>query len=107
VGAHMDHADLRNAYLWSARLSGADLGGAELESAILIDADLQGANLGGAQLAGTVLNGAVFTGTSLEGADLRGALGLSASQICSARSRRGVMLDADMETQVDALCGKP
>jgi uncharacterized protein YjbI with pentapeptide repeats len=107
VGAHMDHADLRNAYLWSARLSGADLGGAELESAILIDADLQGANLGGAQLAGTVLNGAVFSGASLEGADLRGALGLSASQICSARSRRGVMLDPDMETQVDALCGKP
>ncbi|MGB9068447.1 MAG: pentapeptide repeat-containing protein [Candidatus Acidiferrales bacterium] len=107
VGAHMDHADLRSAYLWSARLSGADLGGAELESAILIDADLQGANLGGARLAGTVLNGAVFTGTSLEGADLRGALGLSASQICSARSRRGVMLDPDLETQVDALCGKP
>jgi uncharacterized protein YjbI with pentapeptide repeats len=107
VGAHMDHADLRNAYLWSARLSGADLGGAELESAILIDADLLGANLGGAQLAGTVLNGAVFSGTSLEGADFRGALGLSASQICSARSRRGVMLDPEMETQVDALCGKP
>jgi uncharacterized protein YjbI with pentapeptide repeats len=107
VGAHMDHADLRNAYLWSARLSGADLGGAELESAILIDADLQGANLGGAQLAGTVLNGAVFAGTSLEGADLRGALGLSANQVCSARSRRGVMLDPEMETQVEALCGKP
>jgi uncharacterized protein YjbI with pentapeptide repeats len=107
VGAHMDHADLRSAYLWSARLSGADMGGAELESAILIDADLQGANLGGARLAGTVLNGAVLTGTSLEGADLRGALGLSASQICSARSRRGVMLDPDLETQVDALCGKP
>jgi uncharacterized protein YjbI with pentapeptide repeats len=106
VGAHMDHADLRNAYLWSARFPGADLGGAELESAILIDADLQGANLGGAQLAGTVLNGAVLTGTSLEGADLRGALGLSASQICSARSRRGVMLDPDMETQVETLCGK-
>jgi uncharacterized protein YjbI with pentapeptide repeats len=106
VGAHMDHADLRNAYLWSARLPGADLGGAELENAILIDADLQGANLGGAQLAGTVLNGAVLTGTSLEGADLRGALGLSASQICSARSRRGVMLDPDMETQVEASCGK-
>jgi len=106
VGAHMDHADLRNAYLWSARFPGADLGGAELERAILIDADLEGANLGGAQLAGTVLNGAVLTGTSLEGADLRGALGLSASQICSARSRRGLMLDPDMETQVETLCGK-
>ena len=85
---------------------GADLGGAQLGSAILIDADLQGANLGGAQLTGTVLNGANLTGTSLEGADLRGTLGLNADQVCSARSRRGVMLDPDMETQVEAQCGK-
>ncbi len=106
AGAHMDHADLRNAYLWSARLPGADLGGAQLENAILIDADLQGANLGGAQLTGTVLNGATLTGTSLEGADLRGALGLTASQVCSARSRRGMMLEPEMETQVEAACGK-
>jgi uncharacterized protein YjbI with pentapeptide repeats len=106
VGAHMDHADLRNAYLWSARLPGADLGGAQLQNAIFIDADLHEANLDGAILTGTVLNGAVLTGTSLEGADLRGALGVSASQVCSARSRRGLMLDPDMETQVDAACGK-
>jgi uncharacterized protein YjbI with pentapeptide repeats len=106
VGAHMDHADLRNAYLWSARLPGADLGGAQLQNAIFIDADLDGANLGGAMLTGTVMNGAVLTGTSLEGADLRGALGLSAGQICSARSRRGLMLDTDMETQVESACGK-
>jgi uncharacterized protein YjbI with pentapeptide repeats len=105
-GAHMDHADLRNAYLWSAKLQGADLGGAQMEGAILIDADLQGANLGGAQLTGTVLNGADLTGTSLEGADLRGALGLSANQVCSAKSRRGVFLDPDMQTQVEAQCGK-
>jgi uncharacterized protein YjbI with pentapeptide repeats len=106
AGAHMDHADLRSAYLWSARLPGADLGGAQLESAILIDADLHGANLGGAQLTGTVLNGADLSGTSLEGADLRGALGLSANQVCSAKSRRGVVLDPDTETQVEAQCGK-
>jgi uncharacterized protein YjbI with pentapeptide repeats len=105
-GAHMDHADLRSAYLWSAKLPGADLGGAQMESAILIDADLRGANLGGAELTGTVLNGADLTGTSLEGADLRGALGLSANQVCSARSRRGAVLDPDMETQVEAQCGK-
>jgi uncharacterized protein YjbI with pentapeptide repeats len=105
-GAHMDHADLRSAYLWSAKLPGADLGGAQLESAILIDANLQGANLGGAQLTGTVLSGADLSGTSLEGADLRGALGLSANQVCSAKSRRGAVLDADMETQVEAQCGK-
>lgn len=106
VGAHMDHADLRSAYLWSARLPGADLGGAHLEGAILIDADLQGTNLGGAQLTGTVLNGASLSGTSLEGADLRGALGLTVNQVCSAKSRRGAVLDPDMETQVDAQCGK-
>jgi uncharacterized protein YjbI with pentapeptide repeats len=105
-GAHMDHADLRNAYLWSAKLPSADLGGAQLGSAILIDADLHGANLGGAQLTGTVLNGADLTGTSLEGADLRGALGLSANQVCSAKSRRGVVLDPEMQTQVEAQCGK-
>jgi uncharacterized protein YjbI with pentapeptide repeats len=106
VGAHMDHADLRNAYLWSARLPGADLGGAQLQNAIFIDSDLHDANLGGAILTGTVLNGAVLAGTSLEGADLRGTLGLTASQVCSARSRRGVMLDPEMETQVEAACGK-
>ena len=107
IAAHMDHADLRSAYLWSAKLIGADLGGAQLEGAILIDADLHGANLGGAQLTGTVLNGADLTGTSLEGADLRGALGLSVSQVCSAKSRRGATLDPDMETLVEGQCGKP
>ncbi len=106
AGAHMDHADLQNAYLWSAKLPSADLGGAQLASAILIDADLHGANLGGAQLTGTVLNGADLSGASLEGADLRGALGLSANQVCSAKSRRGVVLDPDMQTQVEAQCGK-
>jgi uncharacterized protein YjbI with pentapeptide repeats len=105
-GVHMDHADLRNAYLWSAKLPSADLGGAQLGSAILIDADLHDANLGGAQLTGTVLNGADLTGTSLEGADLRGVLGLSANQVCSAKSRRGAVLDPEMQTQVEALCGK-
>lgn len=104
--AHMDHADLRGAYLWSAWLPGADLGGAQLEGAILIGASLQGANLGGAQLAGTVLNGTELSGTSLEGADLRGALGLSAAQVCSAKSRRWAVLDPDLQTQVEALCGK-
>ena len=104
--AHMDHADLRGAYLWSAWLPGADLGGAQLEGAILIGADLRGANLGGARLMGTVLNGTELSGTSLEGANLRGALGLSAAQVCSAKSRRWAILDLDLQTQVETLCGK-
>ena len=104
AGTHMDHADLRNAYLWSVTLTGADLGGAQLDGAILIDADLRGANLGGAQFAGTVLNNANLSGTSLDGASMRGAFGLTASQICSAKSRRGVMLDDALQTQVEAEC---
>jgi len=105
AGAHMDHTDLQGAYLWSANLSGADLGGAQFGGAILIDASLHGANLGGAQFAGTVLNNTDFTGTSLEGAGMRGALGLTAAQICSAKSRRGVMLDDALEVQVETQCG--
>ena len=106
ASAHMDHADLRGAYLWSSKLEGADLGSAQLENAIFIDADLQGANLGGAQFSGTVLNGANLRGTSLEGADLRGASGLTANQVCSAKSRRGALLGDDLEMQVEAQCGR-
>ncbi|MGA7917711.1 MAG: pentapeptide repeat-containing protein, partial [Candidatus Acidiferrales bacterium] len=46
-------------------------------------------------------------GANLESADLRGALQLSASQICSAKSRQGASLDETLQTQVDALCGVP
>jgi len=105
AGAHMDHADLQNAYLWSARLTGTDLGGAQFGGAILIDADLRGANLGGAQFAGTVLNSANLSDTSLEGANMRGAFGLTAAQVCSAKSRRGVVLDDALELQVETQCG--
>ena len=104
AGAHMDHADLQGAYLWSAVLSGADLGGAQFGGAILIDADLRGANLGGAQLGSAVLNNTKLNGTSLEGADLRGALGLTASQVCSAKSRRGAVMDDSLREQVEAQC---
>lgn len=103
--AHMDHADLQGAYLWSAVLTGADLGGAQFGGAILIDANLRGANLGGAQLSTAVLNNTVLTDTSLEGANLRGALGLTAAQVCSAKSRRGAMMDDALAMEVQAQCG--
>jgi uncharacterized protein YjbI with pentapeptide repeats len=104
-GAHMDHADLQGAYLWSAVLSGADLGGAQFAGAILIDADLRGANLGGAQLGAAVLNNTNLSATSLEGTDLRGALGLTAAQVCSAKSRRGAVMDDALRSQVEEQCG--
>jgi len=104
-GADLEHADAQQAYLWSARLPDAHLREAHLEGAILIGANLRGADLGGAQLSGTVLNEADLTDTNLAGADLRGTLGLTASQICSAKFRQGALLDDAMQTQVNAQCG--
>jgi uncharacterized protein YjbI with pentapeptide repeats len=103
--ANLDHADMQAAYLWSAQLPGAHMANAKLETAIFIDANLHGADLGGAEFAGTVLNGADLSGTNLAGADLRGSLGLTANQVCSAAKRGGALLDAALQTQVDAQCG--
>jgi uncharacterized protein YjbI with pentapeptide repeats len=106
-GVNLESADLQQAYLWSTKLAGANLQKAQLATAIFIDADLRGADLRGAQFNGTVLNGANLQNANLDGADLRGALQLAASQICSAKSRQGALLDATLQTQVDAQCGVP
>jgi uncharacterized protein YjbI with pentapeptide repeats len=103
--ADLSHADLQQAYFWSAQLPGAHLDNARLGSAIFIEANLSHTDLRGAQMAGTVLNGADLTGTNLDGTDLRGSLGLTASQVCSAASRRGALLDDTLGTAVDAQCG--
>jgi uncharacterized protein YjbI with pentapeptide repeats len=103
--ANLSHADLQQAYLWSAQLPGAHLEHARLGAAIFIEANLSHSDLQGAELPGTVLNGADLNGANLDGADLRGALGLTASQVCSATSRKGVLLDDPMAAQVDAQCG--
>jgi len=104
-GADLEHADMQQAYLWSAKLPNARLVNAQLATAIFIDADLLGADLRGAQFNGTVLNGANLQGVNLDGADLRGALQLGASQVCSAKSRRGALLDDALQKLVDAQCG--
>jgi uncharacterized protein YjbI with pentapeptide repeats len=104
-GANLEHADLQQAYLWSAKLPGARLGFAQLGSAIFIDANLRGADLHGAQFSGTVLTNADLSDSNLDGADLRGALSVNASQICSAKSRAGTLLDDSLRAQVEAHCG--
>jgi uncharacterized protein YjbI with pentapeptide repeats len=104
-GANLEHADLQQAYLWSAKLPGARLAFTQLGSAIFIDADLRGADLHGAQFSGTVLTNADLSDSNLDGADLRGALSVNASQICSAKSRAGTLLDDSLRAQVDAHCG--
>jgi uncharacterized protein YjbI with pentapeptide repeats len=103
-GANLEHADMQQAYLWSGKLSGARLAFAQLSSAIFIDADLRAADFHGAQFQGTVLTNAELHESNLDGADMRGALGLSAVQVCSAKSRLGTVLDETLRTQVDAVC---
>ncbi len=103
--ANLDHADMQQAYLWSAQLPGARLENARLEGAIFIEANLHDADLRGAELSGTVLNGADLSGSDLDGADLRGSIGLTASQVCSAATRQGALLDDALVAQVSAQCG--
>jgi uncharacterized protein YjbI with pentapeptide repeats len=105
--ADLEHADLQQAYFWSAKVRGANLRNAQLTSAIFIEADLNGTDLRGAQFEGTVLNGTDLTGTALDGADLRGALGLTAGQVCSAKSRSGAWLPVTLAPEVQAACGGP
>jgi uncharacterized protein YjbI with pentapeptide repeats len=104
-GADLEHADMQQAYLWSAKLPNARMVNAQLATAIFIDADLRGADLRGAQFNGTVMNGANLQDANLDHADLRGALQLEASQVCSAKSRQGALLDDALQKQVDAQCG--
>src|SRR5215831_2630424 len=103
-GANLEHASFQQAYLWSANVQGADLKGAELGGAILIGANFHGASLEGAHFAQTVLNETDLSGASLDGADMRGAFGLTATQICSARSHAGALFDDALQTQITAQC---
>jgi uncharacterized protein YjbI with pentapeptide repeats len=106
-GADLEHADLQQAYFWSAKVRRANLRNAQLASAIFIEADLHDSDLRGAQFAGTVLNNTDLTGANLDGADLRGALGLTAQQVCSAKSRSGAFLPVTLATEVQTACGGP
>lgn len=106
-GANLEHADLRNAYLWSAKLPGADLQNAQLGSTILIDSDLRNTDLRGARFSGTVMTGANLSGAIIDGTDMRGALLLTASQICSTKSRAGTILADSLASVVRDACGGP
>jgi uncharacterized protein YjbI with pentapeptide repeats len=104
-GADLSMAILRQAYLSSAKLAGARLQAAQLAQAFLTQADLRKADLRGAGLQGAILNGADLTGANLRGADMRGALGLTASQICSAASVLQIQLDETLQRDAEIQCG--
>src|SRR5262249_2114359 len=91
-------ADLFNANLHLADLSGADLSGANLYTANLNEADLSGANLSGAILEGTTL-----VETNLENADLNGCriYGMSASALRGGpRDQRNLIITPNNEPVV-------
>jgi hypothetical protein len=73
IDANLSGADLSEANLIDANLSGADLSGADLSGADLSEADLSGADLIEANLSGADLSGADLSDAHLICADLRGA----------------------------------
>jgi uncharacterized protein YjbI with pentapeptide repeats len=103
-GADLGMAILRQTYLSSAKMSGSKLRGAQLAQAFLTQADLRKADLRGAGMQGAILNGANLTGANLDRVDFRGALGLTASQVCSAGSARQIQLDEMLQHEVESQC---
>jgi uncharacterized protein YjbI with pentapeptide repeats len=102
--SNLEQADFTQAYLWSAGLQNSDLQDAQLGTAILIGANLHDANLSGAHFAGTVMKETDLSGAILDGADMRGAFGLTAYQVCTAKSHAGALFDEALWEQVDAQC---
>jgi uncharacterized protein YjbI with pentapeptide repeats len=99
-------ASLQNADLSSAKMTGANLSGAQFRGGIFLDSNFKNADLRGALMTGAIVRDADFEGAKLDGADLRGAIGLSVTQVCAAQWH-GALLDADMQTGVQARCGTP
>jgi uncharacterized protein YjbI with pentapeptide repeats len=73
-GCLLMHADLRDSDLTRAILVRANLAKADLRGCNMRGADLTGTNLGGASMEGVVLTGALICSTNFEGANLVGAL---------------------------------
>lgn len=104
--AVLSFANLQDADLSSAKLGGATLTGALMKNTVLLDVDLKNADLRGAVLNGALLRGAEINGANLAGAELHGTVGLSATQICSARWQ-DALLDAELLNATQVRCGTP
>ena len=103
--ANLTMANFQEAYLTSTKMGNSRLHQADLSLAILTDTDLRKSDLSGADLRGAIVRGADLTGANLQGANLTGAVGLTASQICSADNLAGIQLDANLQAEVQASCG--
>jgi uncharacterized protein YjbI with pentapeptide repeats len=103
--ANLTMANLQEAYLTSTKLGSARLNQADFSLAILTDADLRKSDLSGADLRGAILRGADLSGANLQDANFRGAVGVTASQICSAAGLARIQLDENLQSEVNGLCG--
>ena len=79
-GANLSGADLRNAWIYVADLTGADLSdvtfdGASLDTVTFLDADLSGADFRNAVVESMDVRGADFTGALLDGGTFNSASG--------------------------------
>jgi len=97
AGANLTSSQLQETHLNRANLNdtqmlNANLSGAFLERANLSMADLRGVNFKSAHV-----NEANFSGANLDGADLREAEGLTIDQIKSAKSKKGLLVDAALD----------
>jgi uncharacterized protein YjbI with pentapeptide repeats len=105
-GSTLSLSNLELADFSGAKLDGATLAGAQLKGTIFLGADLRNADLRGAVFTGAVLRDALMGGTRLDGGDFHGALGLTATQVCSAASFADAQFDADVQVAVQAQCKK-
>jgi hypothetical protein len=94
--AYLSGANLRDAYLSGANLRGADLRDANLRDANLSDAYLSGADLSGANLRDANLSDANLSDANLSGADLRGA-NLRGANLRGANLRDANLSGADLD----------
>ncbi len=90
-----------------AKLANSTFGGTQFKGTILLGADLRNTDLRGAAFPGAVLRDVPMDGARFDGADFRGALGLTAAQVCSAKSWTSAQFDADVLLAAQAQCGTP
>ncbi len=94
-GAAGERANLREGFLYQAKLSKAMLANADAPEAYLSEADLTGSNWEQANLAAANLERANLTGANLRGANLAGA-DLRGADLAQARLRGANLQDANL-----------
>jgi len=89
-------ADLREIYLYQARLDGFNLCGTDLRRACLFEAQMNQANLAGANLRGAFLQKARINSADLHGADLSEAY-LTKASLCDSDISKANLSSANLE----------